>query len=296
MLLQLDFRPAQGTLILNPRRLATIAVVTLTGALTSFTSPREALASALEFQSSAPMEILLAQRAIADSTSEERATNPPEAPYDSLSPPPPKKATEKSTGKAFTMNLLIPGTGHLYAGYKSGWINLGIEGLTWVTYFYYHDLGIEKENQFEGFADENWLYGKWESECPDVNGQAACDQAKAILDGFIETNEQQYYEDIGKLPVYFTGWDDYDPATEDSADRHYYRGIRADSNNFLKNSRYALIVGFVNRIVSAVDVLRLMKKDKEKVELSPDTSLKFDLRAKPFNRENAFAVKFTKNL
>ena len=68
MLLQLDFRPAQGTLILNPRRLATIAVVTLTGALTSFTSPREACASALEFQSSAPMEILLAQRAIADST------------------------------------------------------------------------------------------------------------------------------------------------------------------------------------------------------------------------------------
>ena len=291
MLLQIDFRPAQGTQILNPRRLATIAAVTLTGALLSLSATRDAFASALEFQPAAPMEILLAQRAIADSTTEERATNPPEAPYDSLSPPEPKKSTTKSTGKAFTMNLLIPGTGHLYAGYNRGWINLGIEAATWVTYFYYHDLGMEKENQFEGFADDHWDYARWLAEC-----QCQGSTADSIIVGFRENNEQQYYEDIGKLPVYFTGWDDYSTTTDDSENRHYYRGIRADSNNFLKNARYALVVGFVNRIVSAVDVLRLMKKDKEQVEIGSDTSLKFNIRAKPFNRENSFGFKLTKTL
>ena len=293
MLLQIDFRPAQGTLILNPRRLATIALATLTGAVTFLAVSREASAtiSALEFQSSPPMEILLAQRSIADSTSEERATNPPEAPYDSLSPPPAKKSVEKSPGRAFVSNLVIPGTGHLYAGYGRGWVHLGIEGLTWMTYFYYHDLGKEKENQFEGFADDHWDYARWISVC-----QCEGSTADSIIVGFRANNEQQYYEDIGKLPVYFTGWDDYSASTDDSDNRRYYRGIRADSNNFLKNARYAVVVGFVNRIVSAVDVLRLMKKDREKLDLGSDTSLKFDLRTKPFNRENAFGFKLTKTL
>src|SRR5262245_21065143 len=111
LLLRIDFRPAQGTQILNPRRLAIIAVSALVGACLDPSVPREASASvsSLDFQSSAPVEILLAQRAIADSTSDERATNPPEAPYDSLSPPEPKKSTEKSPGKAFAYNLVIPG-------------------------------------------------------------------------------------------------------------------------------------------------------------------------------------------
>lgn len=292
-MLRIDFRPAQGTQILNPRRLAIIAVSALVGAFFGPAVPREASASvsSLDFQTSAPVEILLAQRAIADSTSDERATNPPEAPYDSLSPPEAKKSTEKSPGKAFAYNLVIPGTGHLYAGYDRGWINLGIEGLTWVTYFYYHDLGKEKENQFEGFADDHWDYNRWLSIC-----QCQGSTADSILVGFRENNEQQYYEDIGKLPVYFSGWDDYDQNTEESGNRRYYRGIRADSNNFLKNARYALVVGFVNRIVSAVDVLRLMKKDKSKVALGADTSLKFNVKAKPFNRENAFGFKITKSL
>jgi hypothetical protein len=88
------------------------------------------------------------------------------APYDSLRPPPPESPGKpKSQGKAFVYNLLIPGTGHLYAGYKSGWVNIGIEGLTWLTYFYYQDLGHQKENQYEAYADGHWDYDKWISEC-----------------------------------------------------------------------------------------------------------------------------------
>jgi hypothetical protein len=53
-------------------------------------------------------------------------------------------------------------------------------------------------------------------------------------------------------------------------------------------------VGFVNRVVSAVDVLRLTKKQKSQVALSEDTTLHFKVRAKPFNSENAVGVRLVK--
>jgi hypothetical protein len=232
----------------------------------------------------------LAQRSIAD-TVETKATNPPQAPYDSLQPPPPKGKQSKSAPKAFVYSLVIPGSGHLYAGYKRGWVHIGVEGLTWFTYFYYKDLGNTKEDQFEAFADDHWDYTRWIGEC----GCQGSPEDSLIVE-FRENNKQQYYEDIGKISTYFGGWDDYQTSTKESANRRYYRGIRNDSNNFLKNANYALAVAFVNRIVSAVDVLRLLKKQGKGVELGEDTSLHIRVRSKPFNRENAIGLQLSKRL
>jgi hypothetical protein len=244
--------------------------------------------SPLDLQEPTPTEIL-AQRSIADSTDAERAKNPPSETV--LKTPEPETKPQKSSGRAFLYNLILPGSGHLYAGYKRGWAHLGVEGLTWITYFYYHDRGITKEDEFEAYADDHYNLAQYDSVC-------ACEGTDEYetIHRFYEENKQHYYEDIGKLPHYFSGWDDWDqntgtnPPYGDSANRHFYRGIRADSNNFLKNARYALVVGFVNRIVSAVDVLRLTKKDKTTVVLNEDTKLHFKMRAKPFNSENAVGV------
>jgi len=45
-----------------------------------------------------------------------------------------------------------------------------------------------------------------------------------------------------------------------------------------------------------VDVIRLMKKEKETVNIGPSTSLHFKMHTKPFNRENAFGFQITKQL
>jgi hypothetical protein len=284
------FSPARGDEILTRSRvflaLSACALFCGPGVLPASSSP-------LEFQESTPTEIL-AQRAIADSSEGERATNPPSetvltAPVQEEVRPP------KSSGKAFLYNLILPGTGHLYAGYKRGWAHLGVEGLTWLSYFYYHDRGITKENEFEAFADDHYTLAQYDSLC-NCEGTPEYD----TIYNFYETNRQHYYEDIGKLPNYWYGWDDYvgpeGPGAPygDSANKNFYRGIRSDSNNFLKNARYALVVGFVNRIVSAVDVLRLTKKQKSQVALSEDTTLFFKVRAKPFNSENAVGVRLVK--
>jgi len=235
-------------------------------------------------------EILLAQRSIAD-TVETRATNPPQVPYDSIQPPPKPEPT-KNAGKAFLYSLAMPGAGHLYAGYKRGWVNIGVEGLSWITYFYYRDRGHTKEDEFEAYADDHWDYGRWIQRFPQYKDSPE----ESLILGFRDNNRQQYYEDIGKISTYFGGWEDYNASNKDSDYRRFYRGIRNDSNNFLKNSNYALAAAFVNRIVSAVDVLRLAKKKGRGVELSEDMSLFIRVHSKPFSRDNAIGLQVSKRL
>ena len=97
-------------------------------------SPRAPLAaSALDFQHDSPEEILLAQRSIVDSIVPQPAESGSAALPSAVTPEPIK---HRSTGAAFLMNLAVPGVGHLYAGQKRGYINLGLEGVAWAAYLY----------------------------------------------------------------------------------------------------------------------------------------------------------------
>jgi hypothetical protein len=274
-------RPAEGTRILT--RCLGIALLLL--GVVFVTPPPRVHASPLDLEDTSPQEILLAQRSIADSTAHQEMH--PGTVVDSKSPIL-EDEHHVSSGRAFIYNLILPGTGHLYAGYKRGWAHLGVEGATWLTYFYYHDRGSQKETQFQAFADDHWDYDKYIAEC----GCQGSPQDSIIV-YFRENNTQQYYEDIGKLDYYWQGWDDYQTTTQDSDNRRYYYGIRNDSNNFFKNARYAVVVAFVNRVVSAVDVLRLTKKEPS-LNIGNDTTLNFKVRTKPFNSENAFGVRVIK--
>ena len=197
-------------------------------------------------------------------------------------------------GKAVLFDALLPGSGHLYAGYKSGWINLGVEGLTWIAYFYYHGQGTSKEDEYIAYADSNWSYQAWlDSGCPECYPGSDAD---SLIRYFEQNNRQHYYEDIGKLSTYWEGWSDYNAAGNgDSAERRYYYGMRNDSNKDLHNAQYALMVGFVNRIVAVVDIVRLMKK-APKVNVGNGTSLSFNVHTKPFSQDNAFGVRITKKI
>lgn len=258
-------------------------------AIASLASPVHA--SELDFPAYSPTEILLAQRAIADSVPEAGPVASPIA--ESAVPRETIPRKPKSPGRAFLLNMIVPGAGHLYAGNKRGWIHLGLEGATWVTYLYYHDRGKTKEREFEAYADANW-----DSTAYKASGTYQADRW-AILQNFLaDGNTQQYYEDIGKLPDYWTGWQGYTTypaAGGDAPTRRFYYGVRNDSNNFLKNARYAIVGGFVNRIVSAVDVLRLLK-NRGKANLGNDTSIKFNMRARPFSSENALKITVTRKL
>jgi hypothetical protein len=242
--------------------------------------------SALDFDGASPEEILLAQRSIADTLTVAPSMVEPVTPSvatptltDEMNP-----KLHRSKGKAFLLNLALPGAGHLYAGQTRGLVNMGLEGVAWAAYLYYHDRGKSKEKEFETYADGHWDYNRWIANNPQYAGSPE----DSLILYFRDHNRQQYYEDIGKLNHYWGGW------TSDE-DRNFYRGIRAHSNNFLKNAHTAVAGAFVNRIVSAVDVLRLMKS-KTHAALGADTKIRFKVRTKPFARDNAFGFVVTRKL
>src|SRR2546425_8655819 len=106
-----SFSLVQGIRILTFQRFALLFAAVL--AVLAF--PRLSRAtSQLDFESQTPREILLAQRALADSLV-------PHNPLESTGPgtsPDIRGMSHKSIGKAFMMNLALPGTGYLYAGRK----------------------------------------------------------------------------------------------------------------------------------------------------------------------------------
>ena len=193
--------PAQGTPFLTLRgiqtalRIAPCCLLLWTGA---------ALASTLDFAPTPPGEILLAQRAIADT---QAVVTPITLTKDEAVglPPPPVPEVHKSVGRAFLYNVLLPGVGHLYVGNKRGFAHLGMEGVAWTAYLYYHGRGKAKEDQYLAYADAHWNYDKWKA----TYGTAADFQsADSLIRYFKVNNKQHYYEDIGKLNTYSSGWDD----------------------------------------------------------------------------------------
>ena len=265
---------------MTPRGLHLAALL---GALSIVFGAVPALASGLDYTAPTPGETLLAQRSIADSTAPPPALATPLDAHSTMSAAPRTIDRRKSPGKAALMNLVLPGLGHIYAGNKRGWVNLGLEGASWVSYLYYRDRGAAKEDQFEAHADDHWDYDRWVTSCG-----CAGSPEDSLINYFHENNKQHYYEDIVKLGTYAGGWDD-------PANRSFNRGIRNDSNNFKKNARYAVVGGFVNRIVSAVDVLRILK-NRGRASLGNDTTMRFRLRTKPFSSENAVGFTITKRL
>lgn len=247
---------------------------------------------------SSPEEILLAQRAIADSAA---AVPTPQALPPEIGTPPSSGVGvvtgAKKPGLGVLYSLIVPGAGHLYAGSKRGWINIGVDVVSWVAYLRYHDLGKAKEDEFENYADAHWDHGRWlSSGCADCYSGSPAD---SLILAFYDRNRQQYYEDIGKIATYFGGWDDYNSTVPDpkftSANRRYYKGIRDHSNNFLKNADYGIATALVNRVVSAVDVFRMLKRRTTPM-LGQDTQLRLHLRTRPFSEETRVGFEIRKRL
>jgi hypothetical protein len=246
-----------------------------------------------------PEEILLAQRAIQDSTA---VTPAPDAMPPEVGSAPSMdrgaRLENKKAGLGVLYSLILPGAGHLYAGAKRGWINIGVDVLSWVSYLHYHDLGKSKEDEFENYADAHWDRSRWlQSGCADCYAGSPAD---SLILAFYDRNRQQYYEDIGKLSTYFGGWDDnnnnpgIDPKFA-SANRRFYKGMRDHSNNFLKNADYGIATALVNRVISAVDVFRMLKK-RTNPQLSESTHLRVHVRTKPFASETRVGFEITKRL
>lgn len=136
---------------------------------------------------------------------------------------------KKSASRAMLMSSLFPGAGQFYADRSSITTYLFpiIEIGLWVGYFTYYQNGLDKEEDYEYWANQ-------ENINPDPNGEPIYrydrERYNNCVDDFLtavnfnaqvinnsydnhfrldETNTQHFYEDIAKYDKYILGWLDW---------------------------------------------------------------------------------------
>ncbi len=219
---------------------------------------------------------------------EPAATTPEAQPpaKEAILSPTEEKAKYRSPTRAFLLSAAVPGLGELYSGSNRGYLFLGVEAVSWISFASYHASSNNKEDEMFAFADDHFSIDAFEHDCVSQPGQL-CSNALDDLRGFYETNRDEYYEIISKNPIYRPGWgvritdsgfiyencDPNDPpgtcpppvgsdayrqwvanqAAAQDQDYAHYNVIRDDRNSLSRTARGMTMVALVNHVVSAWD-------------------------------------------
>lgn len=214
--------------------------------------------------------------------------------------------SKKKPMVAAGLSLILPGAGEFYSeSYLKSAIFIAVEVAAIAVGLAYDKKGNDQTTFFQGYADQHWSavrYAKWVSNPANTkNINSAIDPTKynvLTTSGKVnwgelnrlETDlgsyfshklpyygEQQYFELIGKYPQFNVGWDDFgDENTpfEYKADRSnltknfvYYSVERGKANDYYNIASKAVIVVFVNHIISALDAAWSAHSYNKNIEL-----------------------------
>lgn len=184
---------------------------------------------------------------------------------------------KKSPFLAAALSLVLPGAGEVYTEhYLKAGIFLVIEAAAITTGIIYDNKGNDQTNVFQNYADENWSvlrYAQWlityknappeiiKSNNPNIPDWEEVDwallnQYETGSHNLPQHGEQQYYEMIGKYHQYASGWDDFSGGANEniiSSNFTHYAGLRGKANDYYNVAAKAVIVIYINHVLSAVD-------------------------------------------
>lgn len=197
-----------------------------------------------------------------------------------------ESSATKSPALAFVLSMAVPGAGQYYAGSRGvkPFLFLGVDVAAWVLHFKYQGDGDDMTEQFQLFRQQHWRPEDYEQYLLDVYGTTNDDSLKATgTRGFThslpaDTNDQQYYEQVGKYNQFAWGWDDAvltvgnvsyvlgtigsldPPAFIDqfvpvSSNRTTYETMRNDANTSYDNATRMIYVSLANRVISAFEAM-----------------------------------------
>jgi len=207
----------------------------------------------------------------------------------------------KSPGKAFLFSAVVPGTGQLYAGsYLKAAGFLAIEAVSWYAYIHYTQLGKDREDQFEIYADSYWSEDKYWDWIAHQSGKPREDldalrewEHDTFSHGLHVSKDQQYYEMIGKYDQFNYGWSDVDPSyigedipywrNNPSSLRLHYETMRNGSNQAFKHATTGVTIVILNHILSGLEAAWSVTRDNREIA---QASLQFEPRRlddRPYN-------------
>ncbi len=194
-----------------------------------------------------------------------------------------EKPKKKSIGLGIIYSLLLPGMGELYAeSYQSGKYFTIADGMLWSVLAGFDIYGINQRNNYRAFAQS---FGNVSS----------------------GSKEDKFYADIG----FYDSVDDfnkekelnrdfnntYDPKThywrwESDSQRKEFRNMWSSSENAFNNIRFAVGALILNRIVSAINAVRLIAAYNKNISTGLSWNISFGVQNK-VNLPSTFEMKFS---
>lgn len=158
---------------------------------------------------------------------------------------------KKNAGLAIIYSLLLPGMGELYAGnYSSGKYFTAAEGLLWVSYIGMNTYAGWKKNDYKSLAVKNagiTASGKDETYYATIGDYESIDHFNN--EKTLENNFSEMYD----AHKYYWKWNSVN-------DRKNYRDLWVKSEQAYNDVRFIVGAMIINRLVSAINAVRLVSK------------------------------------
>jgi hypothetical protein len=194
----------------------------------------------------------------------------------------PKK---KSPGLAIIYSLLLPGMGELYAGsYSSGKYFTIAEGGLWITYIGMKAYGNWQKDRYKSFAASK---GGVDLESKNDDYLATISEYSNISDYNNEKALERNFDEMYDPSTYYWNWQTTD-------DRKTYRNMWVSSEQTFNDVRFVVGALIVNRIVSAINAVRLVSSYNKSLE--DEVSWNFSVGiSRPVNLPESLTFNFQKN-
>ena len=183
---------------------------------------------------------------------------------------------KKNAGLAIIYSLLLPGMGELYAGsYSSGKYFTSAEGALWATYIGFNAYGNWQKDNYISYAASNG----------GVNNIGKNSDYYANIGLYLNIND---YNEAKAFDRNFSAM--YDPQQYHwnwtSQDRKTYRSMWLSSENSYNDLRFVVGAMILNRIISAINAVRLVSRYNKSIDESANNGLNWNLSVGVLNRLN----------
>lgn len=184
--------------------------------------------------------------------------------------------SKKNAGLAIIYSLLLPGMGELYAeNYSSGKYFTIAEGALWATFIGMNVYGNWQENRYKTYAK---TYAGINPEGKDEDFYATIGLYTSIETYNNEKALERRYDEMLSEQKFFWKWN----STEQ---RKTYRSMWTSSEQTFNDVRFVVGAMLVNRLVSAINAVRLVSSYNSELEKEVSWNVSLGLDRNILNQE-----------
>jgi hypothetical protein len=190
---------------------------------------------------------------------------------------------KKSAGLAILYSMVLPGMGELYAdSYDSGIYFTVADGVLWGTYVGMNIYGNWQKDRYINYAVNK---GGINIDSKDETYYATISQYMSI-DEFNDQKafERNYTEMYNNTEVFYWNWNTND-------ERKEYRQMWESSEQTFNNVRFVVGALLLNRVVSAINAVRLVSRYNNKLSQEVGWNVSVGLQNMPDN-SSAYNINF----